>query len=94
MISMETLRAIAKFVQKIFYVFLDMSGILLGVFLTILGWWIVSGRSVPFAVGAVILFLGVAAFLIHVGHYFSWKLTRWLFGENYFLANEENNKKG
>lgn len=55
--------------SKVFYLFLDISGILLGIFLTLLGAWIVAGRSVAPATGIVILLLGVAAVFIHAGHY-------------------------
>lgn len=54
--------------KKFFYVFLDLSGILLGVFLTLLGGWIAAGGRVPVAVGAIVLLPGVAAFFIHAGH--------------------------
>ncbi len=84
---MALLVKIAKFIQRVFYTFLDISGILLGVFLTILGWWVIGGNSVSFNVGGIILFLGIVTFLIHAGHYFSWKLTRWIFGSSdYFLT--------
>ncbi len=80
----------ADIIRKFFYVFLDISGILLGVFLMALGWWIISGREVGKATGAVILGLGVCAFLIHTGHYYSWKLTRWIFGgDDYFLMRKK-----
>jgi hypothetical protein len=51
--------------KKFFYVFLDISGILLGVFLTLLGAWITAGRPVPVVVGVTVLLLGIAAFFIH-----------------------------
>jgi len=69
--------------SKAFYLFLDISGIL-GIFLTLLGGWIIAGRSVAPATGVVILLLGVAAIFIHAGHYFNWRITRMLFGSEYF----------
>lgn len=77
---------IAQFIQKIFYTFLDISGIMLGVFLTWLGYWILSGHVIADWLGTVILIIGIGAFIIHIGHYFSFKLTRWLFGsDGYFI---------
>lgn len=73
-------------IQKFFYVFLDISGILLGVFLTVLGSWILTGRPVSLEIAGIVLLLGVAAFLIHAGHYFKWKIATKLFGSDYFLT--------
>ena len=70
--------------SKVFYLFLDISGILLGIVMTLLGAWIVAGRSVAPATGIVILQLGVAAIFIHAGHYFDWRIMRMLFGPEYF----------
>ena len=76
----------AQFIQKIFYTFLDINGILLGVFLTWLGYWILSGHVVADWLGASILVIGIGAMILHTGHYFSLKLTRWLFGsDDYFI---------
>lgn len=71
--------------KKFFYVFLDISGILLGVFLTPLGGWITARRPVPIAIGVTVLLLGIAAFSIHAGHYFKWRIARRVFGSDYFL---------
>lgn len=77
---------IARFIQKIFYTFLDVSGIMLGVFLSWLGYWTLSGHAVSGWLGIIILILGICAFIIHAGHYFSLKITRWLFGSSdYFI---------
>ena len=77
---------IAQFVRKIFYTFLDISGIMLGIFLSWLGYWIISGHIVTNWLGIVILIIGIGALIIHIGHYFSLKITRWLFGsDNYFI---------
>lgn len=81
---------LALAVKKIFYVFLDISGILLGVFLIILGLWIATGKTVSEWVGFLILFIGICAILIHLGHYYSWKLTRWIFGnKDYFVTRKK-----
>lgn len=82
----RALLKIAKFIQKIFYTFLDISGILLGIFLTWLGYWIISGHSAGRIIGPIVLILGIGALITHVGHYFSLKITRWMFGsEDYFV---------
>ncbi len=86
---MRLIISIAIFVKKIFYAFLDVSGILLGIFLFWLGIWMVAGKPVPKIVSFIVIFLGISAFLIHMGHYFSWKLTRWIFGsEDYFKTRD------
>ena len=72
--------SIARIVKKSFYTFLDISGILLGVFLIVLGGWILANRAVARAFGGVVLFLGISAFTIYTGHYFHLRITRWLFG--------------
>jgi len=77
---------IALIVKKFFYVFLDVSGVFLGIFLIWLGIQIVSGISPSKGLGIFVLVLGICAFLIHIGHYYNWKLTRWIFGsEDYFI---------
>ena len=81
----KLLLPIAIFIRKIFYTFLDISGILLGVFLTLLGWWLFDGRPAPKPLAVIVAVIGVGAFIIHIGHYFSLRITRWLFGEDYFL---------
>ncbi len=67
-------------IKKLFYIFLDISGILLGIFLVWLGIKIIMGISLPKEVGIVVLILGICAFLIHVGHYYNLKLRQWIFG--------------
>lgn len=77
---------IARFIQKFFYTLLDISGIMLGVFLTWLGYWVVTGHIIAGWLGVIILIIGIGAFIIHTGHYFSLKITRWLFGSSgYFI---------
>lgn len=75
-----------QFIQKTFYTFLDVSGILLGIFLSWLGYWTITGHIVAGWLGTVTLVIGIGAVILHTGHYFSLKLTRWLFGsDDYFL---------
>ena len=68
-----------KFARKFFYTFLDIRGILLGVFLIAVGGWVVTGHSLSEGLGVVVLILGIAAFMIYSGHYFQFKITRWIF---------------
>ena len=74
--------------KNVFFKFLDVSGILLGIFLSALGWLIVEGGQVSVATGWVLLVIGVGAFLIHVGHYFDLRYMRWVFGPNYFITKK------
>ncbi len=84
---------IITIVKKFFFTFLDISGILLGVFLIGLGVWIIIGRVISVEVGYVITFLGVAAFFIHVGHYFHLTIARWIFGpDTYFYKDSSATK--
>ncbi len=80
---------IADFVRTFFYTFLDISGILLGAFLIGLGWWIVVGHAVSFSVGLIVLLLGIAALIIHTGHYFQLKLASWIFGSGTYFHKDE-----
>lgn len=80
---------IADFVRTFFYTFLDISGILLGVFLIALGGWIVSGRAVPLEWGLIVLLLGCCAFFIHAGHYFHLKIANWIFGSGEYFHKDE-----
>ena len=68
-----------------FFVFLDISGILLGVFLTGLGMAVIFGWQVAVWMGWVLLVIGVGAFFLHLRHYFNLKYMCWLFGSQYFL---------
>ena len=77
--------------KKFFYIFLDISGILLGVFLIGLGIWIITGRELNQTMGGILLFIGISAFIIHFGHYFSLKITKWIFGNgDYFKTRKTN----
>ncbi len=79
------IRQISSFIGKIFYTFLDISGILLGILLIGIGWWVMSGRPLPGWSGIIIFMIGIGALITHVGHYFSLRITRWLFGPDYFI---------
>ncbi|OGI79130.1 hypothetical protein A3F19_00315 [Candidatus Nomurabacteria bacterium RIFCSPHIGHO2_12_FULL_37_29] len=74
-----------KFFKLSFFKFLDVSGILLGLFLSFLGLFSVMGRDIPGWLGWVVMAIGICAFLLHLGHYFNLKYMRWLFGDNYFI---------
>jgi hypothetical protein len=54
----KALIKIEQLVRTFFYTFLDISGILLGTFLIVLGGWIVSGRAVTLVWGIVVMLLG------------------------------------
>ncbi len=71
----KVLIKIAQFVQRIFYTFLDISGIMLGIFLSWLGYWIISGHTLTGWLGVIVLIIGIGAFITHVGRYFSLKIT-------------------
>lgn len=68
-----------------FFIFLDISGILLGIFLVSLGLAIILGWSVAGWMGWLILTIGIGAFFLHLGHYFNLKYMHWLFGSRYFI---------
>ena len=77
-------------VKKFFYVFLDISGVLLGIFLIWLGVQMMNGISPSKVLGIVVMILGICAFLIHLGHYYNWKLRQWIFGsEDYFITRRK-----
>lgn len=80
---------IADFVRAFFYTFLDISGILLGVFLVTLGAWIVSGRTVSLGWGTVVFLLGTSALFIHAGHYFHLKIAHWIFGSGEYFHKDD-----
>ncbi|MDO8496780.1 MAG: hypothetical protein Q7S43_05015 [bacterium] len=68
-----------------FFIFLDISGILLGVFLTGLGFAVVFGWQAPGWMGWLLLVIGIGAFSLHLGHYLNLSYMRWLFGSQYFI---------
>jgi len=78
-----------KILRISFFVFLDISGILLGIFLVILGLAMVFGWQVADWVSWIILVLGICAFLLHIGHYFDLRYMRWTFGEDYFTQKKK-----
>ena len=65
----------ADVLRRSFFTFLDISGLLLGVFLVGLGWWSISGRAIQMSGGYLILAIGIAALFAPCGHYFQLKLT-------------------
>lgn len=71
-----------KFVAKIFYTFLDISGILLGIFMIVLGLWIKGGKELALWLGWLVFGLGVGAFLLHASHFIISKKK----GSNYFYT--------
>lgn len=75
--------------KRVFFKFLDISGILLGIFLTILGWLVIGGSEVSVVTGRILLVIGIGAFLIHVGHYFDLRYMRWVFGPDYFITKKK-----
>lgn len=83
---MRSLRDVAK---RFFYIFLDISGILLGCFLVVLGAWISTGRAVGRGIGFVVLFLGVSAFAIHFGHFFEIGFFKAFSGDRYFVTKRK-----
>jgi hypothetical protein len=83
------LKSIATIISTFFYTFLDITGILLGIFLMALGWWITTGHTVSIWVGVVVLALGVCAFVIHTGHYFHLGLTSWIFGTTTYFHKDQ-----
>ncbi len=86
---MPKIESAARFIQRFFYTFLDISGIMLGVFLICLGGWAVTGHPISHATGMIVLALGICAFMIHCGHYFHFRFTRWIFGsEGYFHRDD------
>lgn len=85
---------IAKKVVRFFYLFLDITGIMLGVFLIVLGLLLMYKISLPDFMGWLVLVIGGLALLIHLGHYFNLKIARWLFGsETYFFKDSPEHKE-
>ena len=60
---------ISNLIKRFFYLFLDISGSLLGIFLIFLGWWMGSGKPTPSYAHWIVIGLGIAALLIHGSHY-------------------------
>ena len=79
---------VLRWLRNSFFTFLDISGILLGIFLVGLGLAMVMGWSAPGWLSWLVLVIGVGAFLLHLGHYFDLKYMRWLFGSNYFIQKK------
>lgn len=79
------MRAVSKVLKVSFFVFLDISGILLGIFLISLGLAVIFDWQIAEWMGRLLLIIGTCAFFLHLGHYFNLKYMRWLFGDKYFI---------
>jgi len=77
------------FFKKFFYLLLDLSGIGLGIFLMIIGWYMAGDRELPSVFDWIIFALGVAAFFIHASHY----LVSRRQGSDYFYTTRERSRK-
>ncbi len=78
---LEAVSAEAKSrVNKLLNVLLDISGIGLGVFLVILGFWALRQGFSGDLIWYIVIFLGVCAFLIHLFRYIGLKPIRKFFG--------------
>ena len=75
----------SKIFKVPFFIFLDISGVLLGVFLTGLGFALGVSITIPQWLGWLVMLIGIGAFFLHLGHYFNLRYMRWLFGKNYFI---------
>lgn len=67
-------------VNKLLNVLLDISGIGLGIFLVVLGFWALKRDFNGDPIWYIVIFLGVCAFLIHLFRYFGLKPIRKFFG--------------
>jgi len=77
---------VKNYLKISFFIFLDISGILLGIFLIILGLALLfDWQLAREGLGWLVLLIGIGAFFLHLGHYFDLKYMRWLFGKNYFI---------
>lgn len=63
------MKTVIERIKKFFYLALDISGSLLGIFLMIVGWSMKNGRPLPDMTNWMVFGLGVAALLIHGSHY-------------------------
>lgn len=79
------MNSLFRFVARVFYTFLDVSGILLGVFLVILGLWSGGGKPMPEWLRWIVFALGVCAFLIHITHFIVSKKR----GSDYFYTTRK-----
>lgn len=79
--------------SKIFFKLLDISGILLGIFLTISGLAVILDVSLGDWFGYALFIIGIGALYIHAGHYFNLKIARWMFGKDYFITRSTKPKK-
>ena len=63
------MKTVIALIKKSFYLALDISGSLLGIFLMIVGWSMKNGRPLSDMTNWMVFGLGVAALLIHGSHY-------------------------
>lgn len=82
-----------KIFRTSFFVFLDVSGILLGIFLITLGLTVIIGWHVVGWMGWLLFIIGVCAFFLHIGHYFNFPYMRWLFGSSYFIQKSRGEEE-
>jgi len=65
--------------SKILNILLDISGIELGIFLVILGWWAIRQNFPPPWIWWLTILFGICAFFIHFFRYFGLKPIRKFF---------------
>ena len=74
-----------KIFKIYFFVFFDISGMLLGLFLLFLGLALILEWQISENIDWLTLTIGIGAFFLHLGHYFDLKYMGWLFGSRYFI---------
>lgn len=67
-------------IKKFFYLFLDTSGSLLGIFLISLGVWMLGGKPAPAPISWIVVGLGICSLVIHLSHF----LVAKKYGSDYF----------
>lgn len=77
---------ITEIIKKFFYIFLDISGSLLGIFLIVFGWWSKGGKPAPAFISWIIVGVGISALFIHLSHYIIAKKR----GSEYFYTTRKN----
>ncbi|MDP3763307.1 MAG: hypothetical protein Q8Q92_01465 [bacterium] len=87
-INIFNMNSISKIFKISFFVFLDISGILLGVFLIGLGLFLLFGWQIANWMNWLLLIIGICAFLLHLGHYFNLKYMRWFFGPSAYFYKD------
>jgi len=77
---------IIRLIKRFFYLFLDVSGSLLGVFLIVFGWQIASGASLSNSWRLIIVILGIGSLIVHGSHYIAARR----YGSEYFYTTRRN----